>query len=238
MDLLLNYQIAFTQVTEALKSEGAFPHWQSEMYAAKTSFSAHTLFHFNRGVDAYFGLSQYATHLNGFVRAESGSRCHVSHVWIAKRSLSKTKWPGLFDTIVGGGLPAHISSHDNMVKESEEEAGLDPAWVSANLISTGSIGYVVDRPNGLPNNTMFVYDLELPRSMEPVNRDGEVESFDLWAVQDLVEALWETPEKFKPDICLVLLDFFVRHGIFTPDNFLEYQELQLALRSTTSPYEN
>lgn len=232
----LPYLIAFARVAAILRSEGTFPTWQNEMYASKTSYGANTLFHYNRGVGAYFGLSQFATHLNGFVRNERDRS--VSHMWIAQRSLSKKKWPGLLETIVGGGLPANISAHDNMVKESEEEAGLSPSWVSPRLVPTGSIGYVLDERSGLQNNTMFIYDLELPRSMEPVNRDGEVEGFELWSVGDVLESLSEEPEKFKPDVCLVLLDFFVRHGIFTPDNFPAYQELQYALRSARNPYEH
>ncbi|KAF1316489.1 Rna-binding protein, partial [Globisporangium splendens] len=227
---------AFLEVASALRSEGMFPTWQDEMYATKTSYGAHTLFHYNRGVGAYFGLSQFATHLNGFVR--NAKNRSVSHLWIAKRSMHKKKWPGQFDTIVGGGLPANISALDNMVKESEEEASLSPSWTSSQLVSTGSIGYVLDERSGLQNNMMFIYDLELPESMEPVNRDGEVESFELWSIQDVLEALADEPERFKPDICLVLLDFCVRHGIFTPDNFSTYHELQLALRGEQNPYLN
>ncbi|TYZ68703.1 hypothetical protein PybrP1_005394 [[Pythium] brassicae (nom. inval.)] len=220
---------AFLQVASELQREGAFPTWQSEVYAAKRSFGAPTLFHYNRGVDAYFGLSQFATHLNGFVSSDDnrdGDRRRASHVWIAKRSAVKKKWPGLLDTIAGGGLPAHISAHDNMAKEAGEEAGLDPAWVSPRLVSTGSIRHVVDEHSGLPNNTMFIYDIELPRDVTPVNRDGEVECFELWAVGDVVAALWAEPKRFKPDIRLVLLDFFVRHGLLTPDTFRDFQELQ------------
>lgn len=229
---LSTVSLAFAQVAAVLRDEGAFPHWQRELYAAKTSFGAAPLFHFNRGTGAYFGLSQYATHLNGFVR--DGDR--VSHVWIAQRSLTKRAWPGLLDTIVGGGLPAHISAHDNMVKESDEEAGLDAAWVSPRLQPTGSISYVADEHSGLANNTMFLYDLELPRDVEPVNRDGEVEGFALWPVDAVVHALWTEPKRFKPDICVVLLDFLVRHGVFTPDSLSDYQDLQRALHSAANPY--
>ncbi|KAG6582806.1 RNA-binding protein [Phytophthora cinnamomi] len=226
---------AFQKMEAELRQEGAFPFWQDEFYMAKTTFSSPTLFTYHRGVGPYFGLSQFATHLNGFVRdKETGA---VSHVWIATRSASKKRWPLMRDTIVGGGLPAGISALDNMVKEAEEEAGLEPSWTRPRLVAAGSISYVSKHPYGLTNDTMIIFDVELPSHTVPANQDGEVESFDLLPVQDALARLWSEPERFKPDVCLLLLDFFVRHGVITADNFADYEELQRALRSTENPYE-
>ncbi|KAE8986124.1 hypothetical protein PR002_g22446 [Phytophthora rubi] len=226
---------AFQKMEAELKQEGAFPFWQAEFYMAKTTFSSPTLFTYHRGVGPYFGLSQFATHLNGFVRdKETGA---VTHVWIATRSASKKRWPLMRDTIVGGGLPAGISALDNMVKEAEEEAGLEPSWTRQRFVSVGSISYVSKHPYGLTSDTMLIFDVELPSGIVPANQDGEVESFDLLPVQDALALLWSEPERFKPDVCLLLLDFFVRHGVITADNFSDYEELQRALRSTKNPYE-
>ena len=51
-------------------------------------------------------------------------------MWIARRSPTKSKFPGLFDHIVDGGQPAGLSLMDNAVKECEEEAGIptDVTW--------------------------------------------------------------------------------------------------------------
>ncbi|KAE8909156.1 hypothetical protein PF005_g7827 [Phytophthora fragariae] len=226
---------AFQKMEAELKQEGAFPFWQDEFYMAKTTFSSPTLFTYHRGVGPYFGLSQFATHLNGFVRDKVTGA--VTHVWIATRSASKKRWPLMRDTIVGGGLPAGISALDNMVKEAEEEAGLEPAWTRQRFVSVGSISYVSKHPYGLTSDTMLIFDVELPSGIVPANQDGEVESFDLLPVQDALALLWSEPERFKPDVCLLLLDFFVRHGVITADNFADYEELQRALRSTKNPYE-
>jgi 8-oxo-dGTP pyrophosphatase MutT (NUDIX family) len=226
---------AFLVMEEELKREGAFPFWQDEFYAAKTTFCSPTLFAYHRGVGPYFGLSQFATHLNGFVRdKETGV---VTHVWIATRSASKKRWPLMRDTIVGGGLPAGMTALENMVKEAEEEAGLAPAWTRSRFVAAGSISYVSKHPYGLTNDTMLIFDVELPNDVVPANQDGEVESFDLLPVQDALAQLWSEPERFKPDVCLLLLDFFVRHGVLTADNFADYEELQRALRNTENPYE-
>lgn len=226
---------AFQKMEAELKQEGAFPFWQDEVYMARTTFSSPTLFTNHRGVGPYFGLSQFATHLNGFVRdKETGT---VTHVWIATRSASKKRWPLMRDTVVGGGLPSGISALDNMVKEAQEEAGLDPSWTRPRFVAAGSISYVSKHPYGLTNDTMLIFDVELPTDVTPVNQDGEVESFDLMPVQDVLSRLWSEPERFKPDVCILLLDFFIRHGVISADNFADYEELQRALRNSENPYD-
>ncbi|KAL3662519.1 hypothetical protein V7S43_012374 [Phytophthora oleae] len=226
---------AFQKMEAELKEEGAFPFYQDEFYMSRTTFSSPTLFTYHRGVGPYFGLSQFATHLNGFVRdKETGN---VTHVWIATRSASKKRWPLMRDTIVGGGLPVGISALDNMVKEAQEEAGLKPDWARPRCVAAGSISYVSKHPYGLTNDTMFIFDVELPTDVVPLNQDGEVESFDLLPVQEALSRLWSEPERFKPDVCILLLDFFVRHGVLNADNFDDYEELQQALRSTENPYD-
>ncbi|POM61543.1 RNA-binding protein, partial [Phytophthora palmivora] len=224
---------AFQKMEAELKQEGAFPFWQDEFYMAKTTFSSPTLFNYHRGVGPYFGLSQFATHLNGFVRDKDTGV--VTHVWIATRAASKKRWPLMHDTIVGGGLPAGISALDNMVKEAQEEAGLEPSWARQRFVAAGR--YVSKHPYGLTNDTMFIFDLELPRGIAPVNQDGEVESFDLLPVQDALSRLWSEPKRFKPDVCILLLDFFIRHGVLTADNFTDYEELQRALHNTENLYD-
>lgn len=227
---------AFQELEAELKAEGAFPLWQDEFYASRTSFSSPTLFSYHRGVGHYFGLSQFGTHLNGFVRdKETGA---VTHVWLATRSASKKRWPLLLDTIVGGGLPSGSSALENMVKEAGEEAGLDPSKTRSRCIAAGSIPYVVDHTLGLVNDTMLIYDIELPDSIVPKNQDGEVERFDLYPVDEALKILLSDFERFKPDVCLVLLDFFVRHGVLTADNFTDYEELQRVLHCTNSPYDS
>ena len=68
-----------------------------------------------------------------------------------------------------------------------------------------------------------VYDLELPEDVVPKPNDKEVEQFHLWDVEKVQAALAEG--QFKPDCVEVLLDFFIRHGILTPDNEKDYIEI-------------
>jgi hypothetical protein len=52
----------------------------------------------------------------------------------------------------------------------------------------------------------------LPADFRPVPADGEVESFELWPVARVLAAVRETDD-FKFNVPLVLIDFFLRHGL-------------------------
>lgn len=62
----------------------------------------------------------------------------------------------------------------------------------------------------------YVYDLELDNETTPKPSDDEVEGFELKTVEETKQALRDG--EFKPNCALVLLDFFVRHGIITGDD--------------------
>lgn len=59
-------------------------------------------------------------------------------------------------------------------------------------------------------------DLEVPPTFEPVNADGEAESFQLVPIEQLKELII-SPE-FKFNCALVCLDFLIRHGHIHPDD--------------------
>ena len=65
----------------------------------------------------------------------------------------------------------------------------------------------------LQPEVQYVYDLELGEDVIPKPSDDEVAEFNLMTVEEVKQAL--TDGKFKPNCALVLLDFFVRHGILT-----------------------
>ncbi|HET6196511.1 MAG TPA: DUF4743 domain-containing protein, partial [Acetobacteraceae bacterium] len=47
--------------------------------------------------------------------------------------------------------------------------------------------------------------------------DGEVHAFELWPVQRVFETVRDTSE-FKYNCNLVLIDFFLRHGLLAADD--------------------
>jgi 8-oxo-dGTP pyrophosphatase MutT (NUDIX family) len=162
----------------------------------------------DRGALPDFGVIGVGVHLNGLVRRADGL-----HLWVAKRAADKKLDPGKFDNLVAGGVPAGLTPFETLVKEAEEEAAL-PASLSAQARLAGRFSYNMERPEGLRRDVVYTYDLDLPDSFVPQPADGEVESFSLWPLARVFEAVSEGDE-FKFNVNLVLIDLFIRQGLVT-----------------------
>ncbi len=79
---------------------------------------------------------------------------------------------------------------------------------------------------------MFCYDLDLTEGFTPVPSDGEVAAFHMMPVGEVMELVRET-ERFKFNCALVLIDFFIRHGLIDPDQEADYVGLCGSLRAQT-----
>lgn len=64
--------------------------------------------------------------------------------------------------------------------------------------------------------------------MAPKPQDDEVSEFYLMGVDEVKQAMFN--EEFKPNCTLVMIDFFIRHGIITEENEADYLELAARLR--------
>lgn len=175
----------------------------------------------DRGAASHFGIRCFGQHLNGFVIKDSGL-----HLWIARRARDRRIFPGLLDNMVAGGLPWHISLHDNLLKECMEEAGM-PTELAAQAYPVGTVSYLAESLIGIKPDTLFCYDIELPQDFIPVCTDGEVESFELLPVGAVMEIVRDT-EKFKPNCNLVIIDFLIRHGQLDADDG-DYEQLVSSL---------
>jgi 8-oxo-dGTP pyrophosphatase MutT (NUDIX family) len=162
----------------------------------------------DRGALPDFGVIGVGVHLNGLVRRADGL-----HLWVAKRAADKKLDPGKFDNLVAGGVPAGLTPFETLVKEAEEEAAL-PVSLSAQAQLVGRFSYNMERTEGLRRDVVYAYDLDLPDSFVPQPADGEVESFSLWPLARVFEAVSEGDE-FKFNVNLVLIDLFVRQGLVT-----------------------
>lgn len=163
----------------------------------------------DRSAGAYFGIRCFGQHLNGFVRKSDGI-----HLWIARRARDRHIEPGKLDNMVAGGLPWHISLEENLLKECAEEAGMNRALASQ-ASAVGTVSYLAESVNGIKPDTLYCYDIELPEDFTPICTDGEVESFSLMPVEEVMQIIRDS-EEFKPNCNLVILDFMVRHGVLNP----------------------
>ena len=103
-----------------------------------------------------------------------------------------------------------------------------PAELAARARPVGAVTYNRDTERGFKPDTLYCYDLELPAGFEPRCNDGEVESFHLWPVERVAEAVLEG-EAFKRNVNLVIIDFLVRHGHLGPER-TDYLDLVTGLR--------
>lgn len=158
-----------------------------------------------------FGFPSWGVHMNGCVETASGPA-----LWIPRRAAGMIVCPGALDNMVAGGQPAGVGVRENLAKEAGEEAGI-PAELARRATPAGAVSYVRDGPHGARRTALFVFDLAVPADFAPRNRDGEVGSFALLPVAEVMRRVAET-RAFKFDSALVLVDFFVRRGLIAPED--------------------
>lgn len=203
--------LALQQVVETLHQRGAIERIHGELYPLTASTRERARCVIDRAAAPYFGVRAFGQHMNGFVRVDDRLE-----VWVAVRSLSKPHFPGKLDNMVAGGLPWGLSLAENLAKECDEEAGI-PADLAAQAVPVGAISYCRDSRHGLKPDIIYCYDLELPEDFEPVCNDGEVERFERWPIERLME-LVDTTDQMKLNCNLVVIDFLVRHGLISPEH--------------------
>jgi 8-oxo-dGTP pyrophosphatase MutT (NUDIX family) len=193
-----------------------------EFYPALPEWGSPPLFQIDRAAVPLFGIASFGVHVNGFVRRGDGI-----HLWIGRRAQDRAVAPGKLDNLIAGGQPIGLSLSENLAKEAEEEAGLGPEMVSR-AVPVGAVSYCFDDGQGLKPDTLFLFDLELPEDVAPRNRDGEVERFDLWPLEQVAERVRGSRD-FKFNVNLVVIDFMIRHGYLSADH-PEYLSLIKGLR--------
>ncbi len=112
------------------------------------------------------GLLTRAVHLNAWTPD--------GRMWIARRSLSKTSDPGLWDTLVGGLASSGEALDLSLLRECDEEAGLAPADLLGRTPLRTICRMHRRLPEGLQIEDLLTSTVVLALSVAPCNRDGEV----------------------------------------------------------------
>jgi 8-oxo-dGTP pyrophosphatase MutT (NUDIX family) len=202
---------ALDRAVRILEAEGIVRGRRDENYPACAEWGQPADFLIERAAAPYFGMRSYGVHMTGFVRKADGI-----HIWVARRARTKPTYPGMLDNTVAGGQPAGLGLVENMIKECWEEAGI-PAELARRVVPVGAIAYRMDAEDGLKPDVQFCFDLELPADFSPRNTDGEIDELFLWPWERVAETVERTRE-FKYNCNLVLIDFFVRHGLIPPEH--------------------
>ena len=201
-----------------MHAAGEIPKWRGEDYGIARRWGGEPLFRMERGAVPLFGVLAYGVHVNGFVKSPEGLK-----LWVGKRAAHKALAPGKLDHLVAGGQPYGLSLMENVIKEAGEEASV-PADLAARAKPVGALHYTCARTEGLRNDVVFCFDLELPADFQPAPNDDEVESFSLWSLDDVLARLKDTDD-FKFNVAMVNLHFALRHGALDPDREPAYQQI-------------
>ncbi|CAE6402332.1 unnamed protein product [Rhizoctonia solani] len=206
--------------------------WRNERY----SVYVHPFRNVGVGGEVAFRLERTACELFGFVTYGVHMTMYTSdyRIWVPRRSKTKQTWPGFLDNSVAGGIPVGMSPFESMVKECEEEASLSEGIARQHLKAVGAVSYFFQNSRGhLQPEVEYMYDMLCPSADDPAfvpkPLDGEVESFELMNWEVVIEKM--KAGEFKRNSALALVDFFVRHGIVTPENEPNYLEIVTRMHS-------
>ena len=229
---------AVASVMEELRDSGYITGWRDELYPVSMNFDkvSTPVFLIERAAASLLGVMEYGVHINGLVMSNDDNKEEVK-MWMARRSKTKSKFPGYLDHIVAGGQPAGLSLMDNVIKECEEEAGI-PEELAKRIQPTGVISYenyggkLKDKGEGVMSRVvLFCFDLMLPNDFIPTANDGEVESFFTWSLEDIAQSMHpDYHDPIKPNCYPVIIDYLLRSGAISPDS-PKYLEIVRRLRS-------
>lgn len=194
--------------------------WRNELYPVNKSQAAGSeIISIERSGCSLFGVVTYGIHMTAYVKQQDGGM----KIWVPRRAKSKQTFGGMLDNTVAGGLSTGESPFECLVREAAEEASFSENLIRSNAKACGTISYFYvrdERAGGetglLQPEVEYVYDMEIGSNVVPKPADGEVEEFYLWTAEEVQKALSEG--QFKPNCAVVLLDFFVRHGILNSEN--------------------
>ena len=201
---------ALAQVTRALAAEGMIAGWRDEEVSVSHHYAAPEMLRIERAATRAFGMVAYGAHLTGFTRRDG-----EPHLWIARRSASKSVDPDRLDNLVGGRIASGFTVEETIRKESWEEAGLPPAMLR-DVPCVGALRVEYSVPEGLHREILFVHDLWLPADFTPRNTDGEVSAHYCMSIPATIEAL--LAGEFTPDAGTVTVDALLRLGVIAPED--------------------
>ena len=197
--------------------------WRNELYPIYGS--RNTEVNVERAGSALFGIVSFGVHMTAYVKHQDGLK-----IWVPRRTRDKQTYGGMLDNTVAGGISTGEAPLECLIREATEEASFPEQLVRKHAKACGTVTYSHIRNEKAGGETgllqpecQYVYDLEMDADIIPKPGDNEVEVFMLWTVKEVHESLAEG--KFKPNCALVLLDFFVRHGILTAENEKDYVEI-------------
>lgn len=142
------------------------------------------------------GLLTRAVHLNAWTPD--------GRLWVARRALSKSTDPGMWDTLVGGLVSTEEDLEQGLLRECAEEAGLAPASLTTRTPLRTILRVQRRLPEGYQVEDLLTSTCVLPVGTQPANQDGEVMEIAQITVADAVRQIADG--EFTVEAALVILE--------------------------------
>lgn len=218
---------AIQELIDLAREQGFFPRLGKKTTEQFPIVGARFDIGIERSAFSLFGIIGQGAHMNVYTRTEDG----LVKFWIARRSATKSTYPGMLDQAVAGGVARGETPVECIVREAGEEAGLSPEIVRNEAVATGSVSWfnVSDERAGgevglMNPGVLYTYDLEVPSTMTHIQSvEGDISKFTLMSLSDVLDALRQG--LFKPSCAMVMLDFLIRHGLIAAENEPDYSEI-------------
>ncbi|MBO9354269.1 DUF4743 domain-containing protein [Bordetella petrii] len=151
-------------VAQTLREADCLRGWRNELLdvtAADERLGA-----IERAAVRPLGLLTRAVHLNAWTPD--------GQLWIARRALSKSTDPGMWDTLVGGLVGSQEDLEQALLRECAEEAGLAPTQLARRSPLRTILRMHRRLPEGYQVEDLLTSTCVLPPDAQPANQDGEV----------------------------------------------------------------
>ena len=178
---------------------GALKHWRGELLDVRDFSGAVVLGQAERTFFRFMGLTTYCVHA---AAVSPDGRIHL-----ARRSRSKRVSPGLWDTLAGGMVAAGESWLESLQRETLEEAGLSAESFTP-IGEPSRVTVLRPVPEGWMREVSVTFPVRVAADAVPVNRDGEVESFDLVTPEELLARIERGEVTVEASIALLSLPCF------------------------------
>lgn len=216
------------QATKHLRTIKLLKGWRGERFPVYGP-NGEALLEMERCASALFGIVTYGVQLVAYVRDEQGMR-----LWISKRSEKKQTYAGMLDTTAAGGLVAGKLPIEGVICEAQEEASIPEDVLREKVKPMSTLTYFHirgDKAGGevglFQPEVEYTYELELDQDVVPQPRDSEVEGFQLYTVEEVLNVLKNG--RFKPNSAIVIVEFLIRHGILNEHTEEDYADILLHL---------
>jgi 8-oxo-dGTP pyrophosphatase MutT (NUDIX family) len=185
-------------IAAALRERELCHVWRNELLAVCDEAGA-VLGVVERAATRVLGITTGAVHL----AAVDAQGRH----WVQRRAFDKPTDPGLWDTLVGGAVPASDTLTHALARETWEEAGLQLAQVRD--LRHGGRTWTqrpADVPHGYVVEWLEWFTCTLPAGVQPRNQDGEVAEFRCLDAAEVTQRLQS--DEFTIDAAQILLAAF------------------------------